>query len=183
MNDDPKTRLFVAIPLPDFVKERLNALHEELPHLRWTQRDNLHLTLKFIGEVDETTKEQIQKQLRTIQVKPFLLAISGVGAFPERGNPVVLWAGFRSAHPHLFQLHKQINDALFSIGIEPDRRVYRPHVTLSRCKGVSRESLHTFLRQQADLETAPFRVNQFELFSSELLPEGPLYQRVESYSL
>lgn len=183
MNEVSKTRLFVAIPLPDFVKERLTALQADLPHLRWTQAENLHLTLKFIGEVDEDFKDRIQTQLEAIQVKPFLLAVSGVGVFPERGNPAVLWAGFGSAHPHLFQLHKQIDDALFSIGIEPDRRVYRPHITLSRCKGVSRESLRPFLRKQADLETAPFRVEHFELVSSELLSRGPVYQRLGSYAL
>ncbi|MCB1120304.1 MAG: RNA 2',3'-cyclic phosphodiesterase, partial [Verrucomicrobiae bacterium] len=97
--------------------------------------------------------------------------------------PAVLWAGLGTAHPHLFQLHKQVDDALFAIGIEPDRRIYRPHITLSRCKGTSRESLHPFLRENAAFETAPFRVERFHLVSSEWGANGPRYDCLETYEL
>lgn len=183
MSEEKPNRLFVAIPIPAFARERLAELHRELPQLSWISRENIHLTLKFIGEVEKETQAAVQKKLHEIQVKPFLLAVSGVGIFPDRGNPSVLWAGLGTAHPHLFQLHKQVNDLLFSIGIEPDRRIYRPHITLSRCKGTSRESLHPFLRKHTSFETAPFRVEMFHLLASELRPDGPRYDCLESYEL
>ncbi|MCB1122093.1 MAG: RNA 2',3'-cyclic phosphodiesterase, partial [Verrucomicrobiae bacterium] len=74
MNPDESTRLFVAIPIPEFARKRLAALNKELPHLRWVSLDNIHLTLKFIGEVEEDTAELIRKQLSIIRVKTFLLA-------------------------------------------------------------------------------------------------------------
>ena len=183
MNENDSARLFVAIPVPRFIRSRLASLREDLPDLRWVIEENIHLTLKFIGDTDSQLTDRIVGQLHTVQVKPFLLSVSGVGVFPDRGNPAVMWAGFGSAHPHLFQLHKQVDDALFAIGIEPDRRVYRPHLTLSRCKGTSRESLRPFFRKQADLETAPFRVESIQLLSSQLLRGGPEYSCVETVTL
>lgn len=183
MSEDVLVRLFVAIPVPEFARYRLARLQEDLPQLRWTEEKNIHLTLKFIGDVDPQQIKAIKARLRTVRVKPFLLSVFGVGVFPERGNPAVVWAGLGSAHPHLFQLHKQIDDALFAFGIEPDRRVYRPHITLSRCKGIVCDSLRPFLRKFADLETGPFRVQHFQLCSSHLTPQGPEYSCLEEYAL
>ena len=176
-------RLFVAIPVPEFVRQRLAELEREMPGLNWVRASNIHLTLKFIGETDPEQVDPIREALRSIRVGRFLLGVSGLGVFPRRGKPAVLWAGLGNAHPHLFQLHKRVNDVLYGCGIEPDRRVFRPHVTLARCKGVAPASVRNLIKKCGDLETAPFRVEQFGIYSSELGSRGPIYRRLESYGL
>ena len=176
-------RLFVAIPVPEFVRQRLAELEREMPGLNWVKATNIHLTLKFIGETDPERVDPLRESLRAIRVRRFLLGVSGLGVFPPRGNPAVLWAGLGSAHPHLFQLHKRVDDVLYGCGIEPDRRVFRPHITLARCKGVAPAAVRHLLKKCGALETAPFRVKQFGIYSSELGSRGPLYRCLESYGL
>ncbi len=176
-------RLFVAIPVPEFVRQRLAELEREMPGLNWVRATNIHLTLKFIGATDPEQVDPLRESLRAIRVRRFLLGVSGLGVFPPRGNPAVLWAGLGSAHPHLFQLHKRVNDLLYGCGIEPDRRVFRPHLTLARCKGVPPAAIRHLMKKCGPLETAPFRVNQFGIYSSELGSRGPLYRCLESYDL
>ena len=176
-------RLFVAIPVPGYVRRRLAELEREMPGLNWVRATNMHLTLKFIGETDPEQIGPIRESLRSIRVRRFLLGVSGLGVFPPRGNPAVLWAGLGSAHPHLFQLHKRVNDILYGWGIEPDRRVFQPHITLARCKGAAPAAVRNLMKKWEALETAPFRVEQFGIYSSELGSRGPFYQCLESYSL
>ncbi len=175
-------RLFVAIPVPEYVRRRLGELEREMPGLNWVRATNMHLTLKFIGETDPEQIDPIRESLRSIRVRRFLLGVSGLGVFPPRGNPAVLWAGLGSAHPHLFQLHKRVNDVLYGWGIEPDRRVFQPHITLARCKGAA-ASVRNLIRKREALETALFRVEQFGIYSSELGSRGPIYRCLESYGL
>jgi 2'-5' RNA ligase len=84
---------------------------------------------------------------------------------------------------HLFQLHKKVNDALFALGIEPDRRAFRPHITLARCKGVTSNALKPFLRMHEAFETASFRVESYGLFSSDGGFYGPIYKCLENNPL
>ncbi len=176
-------QLFVAVPVPEFVRQRLAELEREMPGLNWVRAANIHLTLKFIGETDSEQVDPVRESLRAIKVRRFLLGVSGLGVFPRRGRPAVLWAGLGSAHPHLFQLHKRVNDVLYGCGIEPDRRVFRPHVTLARCKGVAPAAVLNLMKKCGALETAPFRVEQFGIYSSEPGSRGPLYRCLESYCL
>ncbi len=180
---DAMVRLFIAIPVPGYVRQRLAELEMELPGLNWVKAFNIHFTLKFIGATEPEQVDVIRASLREVRVRRFLLEVSGLGVFPKRGNPAVLWAGLGSAHPHLFQLHKWVNDVLYSHGIEPDRRMYRPHITLARCKGVSPTAVRHLLKKCGALKTAPFRVKQFGIYSSEPGSRGPVYQCLESYGL
>ena len=180
---EDSVRLFVAIPVPEYLRQRLGELERAMRGFKWVRARNIHLTLKFLGATDPEEVDRMRESLRAIQVRPFLLEVSGLGVFPMRGKPAVLWAGLGSAHPHLFQLHKKVNDVLYGCGVEPDRRVYRPHITLARCKGAAPTAVRNYIKECGALKTAPFRVQKFGIYSSELGSRGPIYRRLESYDL
>jgi 2'-5' RNA ligase len=169
----PNERLFLAIPLPDFVKDALAYLVEVHKGFQWTEAANVHLTLKFIGDCTPEQREQIETALSPITVRQFCIQIGGLGVFPRRGHPAIIWAGVLRPHPHLFALHQHLNDTLFGIGIEPDTTRYIPHVTLARCGEASAESVKQFLKKHPDFETAPFFPESFCLIRSILGDEAP----------
>lgn len=162
-------RLFLAIEIPDYVKERLALLRDDRRKgFHWLPPERLHLTLKFIGEMPGQMQERIEKAVTEAAegVEPFFLPVEGVGRFPPRGQPHAVWAGLGTGHPRLFQLVKHIEDALFNIGIEPERHVYQPHITLARTSHASPEGVRQFLKEHAAFGTAPFKVEHFVLFES-----------------
>lgn len=177
-------RLFIAIDLPDFAMNALAELREELPGFSWAPKRNLHLTLKFIGDVDEDMQPRICDALDGVRVKSFLIELEGIGCFPpERRQPKVVWAGLGKAHPNLFALHKHVDDALFAIGIAPDARVYEPHITLARTPTAKRGAVEQFLKKHRDFGTPPFRIEGFRLYRSQLDPAGAIHTPVAEYAL
>lgn len=175
-------RLFVGISLPDHLKMRIRRLRRPIPEFRWTPEGNLHLTLRYIGDVEGTLAERIEEILRPIRVEPFILPVKGIGCFPRHGRPRILWAGCHSGHPRLFQLHKRIVDSLLALGIEAERRAYHPHVTIARTARAKPGAVKQFMRDHRDFETAPFKVEGFTLFSSVLSIQGPTYTEEASVS-
>lgn len=160
-------RLFLAVALPDYIKESLGRLQEgSQPGFHWVPWDQLHLTLRFIGDVPGQAQPEIEKALDDLTVRPFLLPVEGVGRFPEKGSARVLWAGLGNAHPHLFQLKKRMEDALFQIGLEPEKQIYRPHLTLARVNKPAVETVKQFLKRHHDFAAPPFRVESFTLYWS-----------------
>ena len=176
-------RLFVSISLPDYILARLESLPKTIPGIRWMGENQLHVTLKFIGDTDEAMEGNIIKALGKVRVEPFYISVSGLGCFPRRGRSGVLWAGLGKGHPRLFQLQKKVEDSLFGIGIEPENRGFHPHITLARCKEASPGAVHQFVKEKRDFETAPFKVEGFGLYSSRLKPAGSIYTREEYWPL
>ena len=168
-------RLFVSIDLPNSVRDTLTALDPNLRGVRWLRADQMHLTLSFLGEVAGEAEAKLRETLATIKVAPFFLPISGIGTFPAKGWPKIIWIGVGTAHPHLFQLHKRVQDATLVAGLEPDLRPWHPHITLARCRDVSAESVRPFLKTHADLDAGMIHVESFCLNSSALTPSGSLY--------
>jgi len=176
-------RLFFALPMPEYVAASLARLREDIRGFRWILPENYHLTLFFLGETDPETAKEIRKAVSTIEVVPFFLPISGIGHFPPRGDPSVLFAGVGNGHPHLFQLQHRLTDLLFNRGFDPGERAWNPHITLARCSGVSKEAVHQFEKKHADFETAPMKVDEFLLLSSEKRGTRRLFSVVESFPL
>jgi 2'-5' RNA ligase len=170
-------RLFVAIDLPDSIRTRLADLDPKLPGVRWTAPEQMHLTLGFFGHVHEDVDLALRERLSAIEFGAFFLPITGVGTFPPKGAPKIIWIGVGSAHPHLFQIHKRVQEAALAAGIEPDLRAWHPHITLARCRDVSAQSIRKFLQANADIDTGMVRVEQFHLYSSKLTPAGSVYTR------
>jgi 2'-5' RNA ligase len=165
-------RLFVALGLPQSCKEALLKLDPHLTGLRWIPAEQLHLTLSFLGDVDPLAEERLQQALRTVRVPPFLLPLRGMGAFYGSGLVSVVWVGVGKGHPHLFALHRYVQDAVLQAGLEADLKPFHPHITVGRAKGVSPEALRRFFRSHADVEFGIFNVTGFELYSSVLAAEG-----------
>ena len=170
-------RLFVSIELPRSVSQRLAELDPHLRGVRWLASEQMHLTLSFLGNVPTDIEEALKKNLSAIEWKSFFLPIAGLGIFPAKGRPKILWAGVGSAHPHLFQLHKRVQEAALRAGLEPDLRSFHPHFTLARCHDVSAESIRPFLRTHAGFDAGMIHVESFWLNSSTLTPAGSVYTR------
>ena len=168
-------RLFVSIELPESVTRALADLDPHLRGVRWLEPRQMHLTLSFLGNVPGETQETLSEKLRTISWKSFFLPLVGVGTFPSKGWPKIVWIGVGSGHPHLFQLHKRIQEALLAVGLEPDLRSFYPHVTLARCRDVSPQTIRPFLKTHASFDAGMIHVESFCLNSSELTPAGSVY--------
>ncbi len=167
-------RLFVAIDFPDEIKMVLQQC-QPLPQagLRNTRRDQLHLTLHFLGE---SSVEPIATALQSVPVVPFSLTIAGVGHFENHDGSSILWAGLRPSL-ELTHLHQSVSAALLPTGFRPETRPYSPHITLSRCgPEVPAGVIQTFLKAHANLSLPPIHVDQLRLYSSVLTPTGPQYK-------
>jgi RNA 2',3'-cyclic 3'-phosphodiesterase len=174
-------RLFVAIRPPEAIRERLLDLMEGVKGARWQDEEQLHLTLRFVGEVDRHQADDIAAALGTIRHPPFEVAVSGIGSFDRRGQPVTLWAGV-SPHEPLKSLHKKVDQAVQRAGVEPDHRAYLPHITLARLNR-STGPIAPILESAGGLSSPPFPVDSFGLYESHLSPQGAIYTVVERYSL
>ena len=174
-------RLFVAIRPPSHIRDALLDLMGGIGGARWQDDDQLHLTLRFLGEIDRHQAEDVHAALGSIHHPPFELAVSGLGIFDKRGVPTTAWAGVSPPEPvHI--LHKKVDQAIARVGIEPDRRAFHPHITLARL-GRSSGPTDGFLAGSGTVRGVPFRVDRFSLHESRLTPEGAVYTELETYPL
>jgi RNA 2',3'-cyclic 3'-phosphodiesterase len=171
----PGKRLFAAIDLPESAKHLLVRLDPQIRGVRWLPSEQFHLTLGFFGHVDAETEDTLREKLAAIQWHAFFLPLREVGTFPGKGWPKVVWVGVGKGHPHLFQLHKRVQDAALAAGLEADLRPWHPHITLARCHGVSPESIRRFLKANTDFDGGMVRAESFVLYSSRLTPAGSIY--------
>jgi 2'-5' RNA ligase len=174
-------RLFVAIRPPLPIRTQLLDLMGGVAGARWQDDEQLHITLRFIGEVDGRVAEDVDTALQSVRHPPFEVALSGVGAFERRGTPTALWAGV-SPHEPLKALHKKIDHALARAGLAPEGRAYLPHITLARF-GRGGAALQPFLETSGALASLPFAVGDFRLFESQLTPDGAVYTPISRYLL
>jgi 2'-5' RNA ligase len=168
-------RLFVAIDLPDTIKDQLGTLCGGLPGTKWVKRDQLHLTLRFIGEMSDEKFRVIKDRLNSIKAAPFSMAMQGVGQFPPRRAARVLWVGV-DAPPTLSELQQQVETTLTKLGCPPDERPFSAHITLARLKTPPPPSaVEDYLARYGAFQSEPFPISHFVLYSSVLAPEGPTY--------
>jgi 2'-5' RNA ligase len=170
-------RLFVAIDLPDSTRQLLAGLDPHIHGARWTDPAQMHLTLGFFDDVPEEVDSALGAKLSAIEFGAFFLPIGGVGAFSAKRAPKIIWIGVGKAHPHLFQIHKRVQEAALSAGLEPELRPWHPHITIARCRNVVPQSLRKFLKANADFDAGMIRVETFHLYSSKLTPSGPIHTR------
>lgn len=174
-------RLFVAIRPPAAIRERLRAIMGGVDGARWQDDAQIHLTLRFIGEVDRHQANDIAAVLGGIDSPAFTIALHSVGLFDRRGRAEALWAGV-APHEELKKLHNKVDRACNAVGVKPDGRAYLPHITLARLKR-SAGPVQNFLSLQAGLSSPAFAVDEFGLYESELGGEGAIYHLVERYRL
>lgn len=171
-------RLFVGIDLPPEVKLSLSLLASGLPGAKWVDAGNYHLTLRFIGEIDEGQAEDVDAALHQIRAPRLDVTLATVNHFGLRQ----LWVGVER-NDALQHLHTKIETALSRLGFPPEERRYTPHVTLARLKGTSEGRLQTYLSEHALYRAPPFRVERFSLIASYLTKSGAIYEDQADYRL
>ncbi len=175
-------RLFVAVDLPPDIRLSLKDLGRGIPGARVLPAEQIHLTLRFIGEVENTLFQEIRERLFEVKKSPFCLQVKGVGYFPPRGTPKVLWAGVTPTE-ELVRLKKRVDKVLLTCGLETEKRKYSPHITLARLRNSPLPKVIEFLAGNSLLQTPEFSVDSFQLFSSRLDKHGALHTLEENYEL
>ena len=174
-------RLFVGIEFPPELKLHLSMLETVIPGARWVDPGNFHLTLRFIGEVDEGVAADIDEALVRLRARRFTLQLAGTGVFGG-GKPRALWVGVER-HPELVALRDKIEKALIRIGLEPEQRKFAPHVTLARLREPVLDQLGQFLAVHAQFRAEPLPVEHFSLIASFPTKAGSIYEDQADYPL
>ena len=174
-------RLFVAIRPPEPIRDLLLDAMDDSADFRWQSEEQLHLTLRFIGEVERPVADDIAAALTATRSPRFELRISGTGRFEQR-NSGALWAGVEPRAP-VAALAAKVERACQQAGLEPERRAFHPHITLARWKGRRTREVAAYLERTRGLTSDPFEVDQFILFESRLSKHGAHYEEVASYPL
>ena len=174
-------RLFTALELPADIVFSLSLLRGGLPGARWIDAENYHITLRFIGDVDERTADAVADSLIQISRPSFSVTLNGLGSFGSR-KPHSVWAGVAMT-PELGDLQSELERRMQRIGLEPERRKFAPHVTLARIRGATAADVATYLALRGDFRSPPFPVGRFVLLSSRTSRGGGPYIVEEAYPL
>jgi 2'-5' RNA ligase len=188
MND--KIRTFIAISLPESVLEAIGRIQDQLQksrfNVRWTRTEAIHLTLKFLGDVDRDRGEEIRRALGAAikDMAPFTLKGKGVGVFPDLRRPRVVWTGISGDTQILRDLHFRIEDELKGLGFPKEKRPFKGHLTLGRVKGpLEKRKFREALEGLSGFQTVPFAVESVVLFQSTLSPQGATYSKLAEVPL
>ncbi len=175
-------RLFIAIDADSAQRRKLSSIATDELSARWTPADQLHCTLRFLGDTSDDDLKAVEDRLSEIDAAPLPLHGRGLGVFPSLRNPRVLWARV-ARHPALLELHHQIESAVQELAFAPDRHDFTPHITLARLKDADAEQVYRFVQQHRDWSYPNSLVREFILYQSELTPEGALHTPVAHYPL
>jgi 2'-5' RNA ligase len=187
-HDKEMIRLFIALHFPQHIKDSLEALIADLKPrargIKWVEPKNIHLTLKFIGEVPENKIEPIVMALSTVLDgrKKFESRVAGCGGFPNLRRPRVLWVGLAGAEPAA-AMAREINDKLVPIGIETEKRGLSPHLTLGRIKTLGDFSELAAYMENLNFDAGMIILNRVALVRSTLTPGGPIYENLKLFEL
>ena len=175
-------RLFIAVDLPAEIKNNLEKMSFGIPGAKWIDPQQIHLTVRFIGDVDGATFLDIKTALEQVSLKPFSLALKGVGHFPPRGKPRVLWVGIEQSQP-LQSLKGRMDKILATVGLQPEGRKFSAHITLARLKNSPIYMVANFLAGNGLFSQEPFEIKDFKLYSSTLTPKGAIHKVEKVYPL
>ena len=176
-------RLFVALFPSEPARATLAALAEGVARARWTPTEQFHLTLRFIGDVSEEDLQRVREALAAVRVDPFPLGVEGVGRFPPRGQPGVVWAGVGTAHPFLLRLRQQVDDRLLASGVPFELTPFVPHFTIGRVREASPAAVEQWLKRHRDFAGPIWRAEAFHLMVSIPGPAGAVHRVVETFPL
>jgi 2'-5' RNA ligase len=179
-------RLFVAVELSDEMRQAASATIDDLQHrlgrrlvARWLPPDNLHITVRFIGEVSETTAPDLLRALTApISLPPFEVRFGACGAFPHGGPPRVIWIGLANGVPSFATINGEMNRRLERFGFEAEQRQYSAHLTIARVKELARGSASDVRRilRETPIPDGHCRVDHATIFRSRLSPKGARYE-------
>tara|TARA_Y100001937_G_scaffold122491_1_gene183454 strand:+ start:158874 stop:159431 length:558 start_codon:yes stop_codon:yes gene_type:complete len=168
-------RLFIALTLPEDTIQSLESLQTGLPDIRWTPGEQMHITLKFLGDMDEPTFEEIADAMPDLEPELPPLRIRGVGQFSHKKWAPVLWAGLEPDEP-LIELNRNVESLTNLRGIAREKRAYLPHITLGRLKKAHPRRLQEYLEMHHEFQSGDFHCPELVLFSSRLSPGGAIHR-------
>lgn len=185
----PSIRTFIAIPTPDNVRQVLSDIQSELKsshaEVKWEQPEKLHITLRFLGDVDEQQLPHLIKDCATIMcnLNSFSLIYEGLGCFPDPRNPRIIWAGSHNDDGRLIYMKKEVEDIAARYGFERETRPFHPHITLARVQG--RGNIQNLIKmlQSVTFEPHPVIIDEVHFMKSELRPAGSIYTRLQTIAL
>lgn len=174
-------RVFIGLELPPRIRRDLASIQTGVPDVRWTPMENMHVTLRFCGEIDGGQAEDLDGELARIDCASFEAALTGAGQFSGSQGLKSLWMGLGPLEP-LAALQRKVERACRRAGLPPEGRRFQPHVTLARCRmPPDMHRVRRFLSRHGRFERPGFRVSGFTAWSSELRPDGPIYAREADY--
>ncbi len=183
-------RLFVAVKVPDELGKRLADMERRLAatgaDVKWVPESNFHLTLKFLGNVDEARVKAVWEALAPAvsRVQAFDVCLAGAGAFPNKRRASVIWAGIRSGAEQIKALAQRVEDALEKIGFERESRPFKAHLTLGRARSPrNADKLGEMLDAMKAEEVGTFTVSAITLVKSDLRPSGPVYTTITEHEM
>ena len=174
-------RLFTALELPDDIRAELRRLHLPMPNARWLRPEDYHLTLRFAGDIDNSFAREFAANLAEIDTGAFSIRLAGLGAFGGN-DPHNVWVGVEPSH-ELEVLARAHEKAARNAGLPPEKRLFKPHVTLARLKYSSAEAVARFFTRFGGYRSEPIYVSEFVLMSSKPATGGGPYGVVESFPL
>lgn len=176
-------RLFIGLELPGGVQDRLERLCSGLKEARWVEAHNMHITLSFIGEIDEGRAEDLHNALDKIRFEAFDLYLAELDCFAHKHQPSSIWAGVKGDVDALHHLQKKVVAAVELAGIDAEKRKYKPHVTIARLKKTPSEQALSYMEANNGLKTETFTISNFTLFRSHLTRHGAEYEVLERYGM
>lgn len=183
-------RCFISIPLPERIKKGMLAIQERLKasgaDVSWTRPEGMHLTLKFLGEIEEKMLQEIEAVLGIAVdgLRPFSLEVAGIGTFPDMRRPRVVWIGIRENGDSLVKLQRGLEKELGMIGLPVEDRRFTPHITLGRIRSPKHvDRLLNLIEEEKDIGLDGFEVSNVHLMRSELMPAGAVYTELYSVEL
>jgi 2'-5' RNA ligase len=192
MNNATRYRLFIAIDLPPKARQLLAKVQSRLksaPAIRWTKPQQIHLTLQFLGDTPATQVEAIAAALQrnVFPLSPFTLTLNGVGVFPNLKRPGIIWVGLDGESDTLKALHRAVISATQTVGFTPEKRPFKPHLTIGRVqkrvKPGDYAAIRRTIRRNPIAEIATFSVDRISLIRSRLTPAGPIYTQLAEIDL
>jgi 2'-5' RNA ligase len=175
-------RLFAALALPPEIGQALQPRQTGIEGARWRPQPSLHVTLRFFGEVREDLARDLDAELTAIASRPFQIALEGAGAFDDGGEISAVWAGVAES-PELRRLADACETAARRAGLKPEKRRYRPHVTLAYLRRADPAQATAWIQANNLLHSPPIGVESFNLYSSVLSSEGSHYRIEAAYPL
>ena len=183
-----KIRTFICIELTKDIKEKISVLQAELKShkadIRWTRPDSIHLTIRFLGDVEESLIKDIAQNLKAaINKQKFEISVKGTGAFPNFRRPKVLWIGIFDPEGHLQQLNEIIENELAKLGFAKELRKFSPHLTIGRVKSMLNVNRIASDLQIREFDAGTFTANEVVIMQSDLKPSGPVYTPLSTLEL
>lgn len=175
-------RMFIALPIPERIREELAFLCCGLPEARWIKPENFHITLRFLGEIDGGDVDDVDAALAGIRAPEFDLEIADVGCFANGRSVRAIWAGVKPT-PALAHLHDKVESAVVRAGLPPNGQRFMPHVTLTWPRRAPLDKVREYLARHSLFRAGPFEIKHFTLYRSFTGGEGSIYRIESEYEL